>query len=349
MPQVSEGDIREFSIKVLIASGQAEPDARAVADGLIAATKRGVTTHGVFRLPQYCRSLSNGRINARPNVSVIRQHGVTALVNADGGYGFRPSMMAMDLAIKVAREHGVAMVGVRNSHHFGAAAIYTEHAAQAGLIGISTTTTTSNIAPIGGVAAVLGNNPISIAVPRQKPNKPLVLDMAMSQVAKGRVRVAAANGEAIPEGWGYDAEGQVTTDPNAIMAGGFLAAVGAHKGAGLSVMTDVLAGILTGSPFGPEADNHSHPQGGVGHFHLAIAPDFMRDMDDYYRDIEKLVHQIKTTPLAKGATEIFLPGEIEAAKSARADKEGLTVSNDLIGQLEELARKTGVSAPAWIR
>ncbi len=347
MPHVAEADIRQFSISALQASGLAAANAEAVTEGLIQATKRGVTTHGVFRLPQYSQSLRSGVINAKADVSVLKRRGVTALVNADGGYGFLPSMMASDLAIEIAREHGVAVVGVRNSHHFGAAGIYTGRIAEAGLIGLATTTTRSNIAPSGGITAILGNNPISIAVPRREPHRPIVLDMALSQVAMGRVRVAAANGQTVPEGWGYDVEGRATTDPNAILANGFLAAVGEHKGYGLSVMAEVLAGVLTGSPFGLGSNNHDHPKGGVGHFFLAIAPDFLREADDFHSDVEELVRQIKGSELATGSKGIFLPGEIEDIKSAQADRDGLIVSAELVGQLEALARELDVAVPAW--
>jgi len=204
-----------------------------------------------------------------------------------------------------------------------------------------------NIAPTGAIGPVVGNNPISIAVPRRPPNRPMILDMALSQVAMGRVRVAAANGEEIPPGWGFDAKGRPTTDPNAILANGILAAVGGHKGYGLSMMTEVLAGVLTDSPFALDSNNHDHPRGGVRHFFLAVAPDFMRDIDAFYADVEKLVGQVKSSPVAEGSTGIFLPGELEDMKSAEADRDGLAVSAELVGQLEELARKTGIPVPAW--
>jgi LDH2 family malate/lactate/ureidoglycolate dehydrogenase len=346
MPFVSEPEIREFAYKALTTAGASVDDANATADGLVLATKRGITTHGVFRLPQYCDSIAKGKINGKPEVSVLKRRGVTALVNGDGGYGFRPGTVAMDLAIEIAREQGVAIVGVRNSHHFGAAAIYTERAALAGLIGLATTTTKARIPPTGAIGPVVGNNPISIAIPR-RGHRPIILDMALSQVAMGRIRIAAANGTKVPEGWGYDKEGRATTDPNAILNDGLLAAVGEHKGYGLSVMVEVLAGILTGSPFAQGADNHAHPKGGVGHFFLAIAPDFMRDTDEFYADIEELVRQLKSSEPATGSPGVFLPGEPEDIKAAKADKDGLTISADLAGQLETLANGLGIPAPVY--
>jgi LDH2 family malate/lactate/ureidoglycolate dehydrogenase len=348
MPRVAEDEIRKFAVTVLTTSGLGPEDAESTADGLVQATKRGVTTHGVFRLPQYSESVRSGKITQQPTVRVIQKRGCTALVDAGGGYGFRPTRLAMEQAIGIAREHGIAIVGVRNSHHFGAAAIYTNLAASQGFIGICTTTTRARIAPTGAMGAVVGNNPISIAIPRRPPNRPINLDMALSQVALGRIRIAAAGGKSVPEGWGYDNKGRPTTDPNAIIHGGLLAAIGEHKGYGLSVMVELLAGALTGSRFGLDADNHAHPEGGVGHLVLAIAPDFMRDAEAFYDDVEKLVGQIKASPVAEGSKGVFLPGEIEIAKAAEAEQNGLPISDDLQGQLARLAETLGVEPPRYL-
>jgi ureidoglycolate dehydrogenase (NAD+) len=348
MPRIKEEQIRAFAEAVLTKSGLVAADATATADGLIQSTKRGVTTHGVFRLPQYSAAVRAGKINRAPAVKVLQRRGCTALVDADGGYGYRPTLLAMNEAIELAQEHGIAVVGVRDSHHFGAAAIYTNHAAEHGLIGIATTTTRARIAPTGAKGAVVGNNPISIAVPRRPPHRPVNLDMALSQVALGRIRIAAANGTAVPEGWGYDGEGRSTTDPNAIIHGGLLAAIGGHKGYGLSVMVELLAGALTGSRFGLDADNHDHPEGGVGHLVIAIAPDFMREREAFFDDVEKLVDMIKASPLADGSPGVYLPGEIEAEKAADAEANGLTVSNELQGQLARLADELGIATPAYL-
>lgn len=348
MPLVAESEIKSFAVKSLAASGLADVDAEATASGLVEATKRGVTTHGVFRLPQYSESLLAGKINARPDVGIIARRGCTALVNAGGGYGFRPTQLAIDTAVEIAREHGVAVVGVRNSHHFGAAAIYTAQAARAGMIGLVTTTTKARIAPTGAMGPVVGNNPISIGIPRRAPAKPIILDMALSQVAMGRIRIASKAGKPVPEGWGYDAQGRATTNADAILYGGLLAAIGEHKGYGLSVMVEVLAGILTGSPFGLKADNHEHPEGGVGHFVLVIAPDFLRETEAFHDDVEELVRQIKASAVGDGGSAPLLPGEIEDRKAAEADRKGLPVSDDLAGQLQALAESLKIAAPRYL-
>jgi LDH2 family malate/lactate/ureidoglycolate dehydrogenase len=346
MPRVPEGEVRNFAEAVLDASGAMPEDTHSISDGLIYATKRGVTTHGVFRLPQYSECLRGGKINVRPHVGVISRRGCTGLVDAGGGYGFRPTSLAVELGVEMAREHGVAIIGVRNSHHFGAAGAYTSEAAVAGMIGLVTTTTRARMAPTGAMGPVVGNNPISISVPRRAPHKPLVLDMALSQVALGRVRVAAAGGHDVPEGWGYDKQGRPTTDPNAIIDG-LLAPVGEHKGYGLSVMVEVLAGVLTNSPFGLGSNNHDHRNGGVGHFVLVIAPDFMRDLDEFYEGVETLMEQIRASPAVEGQ-KVYLPGEIEDAKAAEADRDGLPISDELAGQLARLAGTLKLDVPAWL-
>lgn len=347
MPRVREDEITRFAVESLKKSGLADADATATASGLVAATKRGVTTHGVFRLPQYSASVRGGKITAKPDVSVIHRRGATAIVNAGGGYGFRPTHLAIETGIEIAREVGIAIVGVRDSHHFGAAAIYTARAAEAGLIGLVTTTTKARVAPTGAKGPVVGNNPISIAVPRRKPNPPIILDMALSQVAMGRIRIASASGKPVPEGWGYDSEGRSTTNADSILYGGLLAAIGEHKGYGLSVMVELLAGALTGSKFGQSADNHEHPKGGVGHLAIVIAPDFLRDMEAFYDDVEELVRQIKASPVAEGGKPAYLPGEIEEEKAADSDRLGLPISDDLAGQLQKLAAELGIEAPRF--
>ena len=157
-------------------------------------------------------------------------------------------MLACDLAAELAGEHGMAVVGVRDSHHFGMAGLYAERIAEAGLVGIVTTNAQPIMAPPGIASPLLGNNPLAIAAPRAAPHPPLVLDMAMSQTALGRIRLAAAEGRPIPEGWALDEQGQPTTDAGRALAAGLLAPTGGHKGLALALMIDVLAGVLTDSP-----------------------------------------------------------------------------------------------------
>jgi LDH2 family malate/lactate/ureidoglycolate dehydrogenase len=278
---------------------------------------------------------------------VVERRGATAVVDADGGYGFRPSLMAAGLASEIASSLGAGVVGVRNSHHFGMAALYSMRISTAGMIGIVTTTSSPVLAPPGGTRPVVGNNPISCAVPRKAPNPPIVLDMALSEVAFGRIRIAAAEGRSIPEGWAYDASGWPTTDAAEALRAGMLAPVGRHKGYGLSVIAEVLAGVLTMSPFGTDSDAHGRQAGGVGHLVLAINPGHFLEPVSFYEGVESLVAQIRAVPCAADGAGVFLPGEPELNVEAVRRRDGIPVTDELAQRLDVLAQDVGVASVAW--
>jgi LDH2 family malate/lactate/ureidoglycolate dehydrogenase len=347
MPQARPDALRALAEQVLRAAGLQPDDAAVTADCLVAASLRGVDTHGVFRLAQYVETLRRGAVNARPQIRVVDRRGATALVDADGGYGFRPSLLAAEVAVDIARSMGVGMVGVRNSHHFGMAALYTMRVSQAEMIGIVTTTSQPVLAPPGGARPVVGNNPISCAVPRNPPHPPIVLDMALSEVAFGRIRIAAAEGRPIPPGWAFDSRGRPTTDAVEALRAGMLSPVGQHKGYGLSVIAEVLAGVLTGSPFGVDSDAHGRREGGVGHLVMAINPGFFLEPFRFYDGIEQLVSQIKAVPVTEGAERVYLPGEPEWHTSQVRAREGIPLSDELTRRLAALAEEAGGETPRW--
>lgn len=347
MPTVDAAKLKRFAADILKAAGISDEDAEVNAECLILANLRGVDSHGVLRLIQYVNSIKDGHINPRPNVRIVSRRGVTGIVDADGGYGFRPSYMAVDLAVELAEEMGAGVVAVRNSHHYGMGAIYPMRAAEKGFIGFITTTSQAILSPPGGRRPVVGNNPIAWAVPRRKPLPPIVLDMALSQVAFGRIRLAAAEGRPIPEGWAFDRQGRPTTDAAEALSAGLLAPVGGHKGYGLSVISELIAGVMTGSPFGFNSDAHANAKGGVGHLVMAIRPDFFIDEQEFYQQVEELVRQIKSVPLAEGADAVYLPGEIEQATFEQRSRDGIPVSDELAAKLTGLARKLGVTSTPW--
>lgn len=347
MLRSSPEDLRRFAERVLTAAGLAAEDVAPTAEGLVAASVRGVDSHGVFRLPQYADCLRRAEINPRPRVRVVQQRGATALVDADGGYGFRPSLMAVQLAVEIATSTGVGLVGVRNSHHFGMAAMYTTRVSDAGMIGIVTTTASPTMAPPGGARPVVGNNPISCAVPRTPPHPPIVLDMALSEVAFGKIRLAAVEKRPIPLGWAFDSHGRPTTDAEEALHVGLLGPTGQHKGYGLSVIAEVLAGVLTGSPFATDANAHGHRDGGVGHIVIAISPGVFVERDQFYDGVERLVTQIKAVPLAEGAKGVFLPGEPEWNTARVRGKDGVPISEELAERLTALAKQLEVEGPRW--
>ena len=209
-------------------------------------------------------------LNARPRPSVVRRDGAVALVDGDQGPGQLAGILATDLTIELAREHGVGVVAVRRSAHFGAAAYYSRRAAAAGLIGISMTNSEPSVIPYGGLEPALGTNPISLAAPAGDERGGIFdLDLATSQVALNRIYNAADEGRAIPEGWGVDAEGRPTTDPAAVLAG---VPLGGYKGYVLAVLVEILCGVLPGAGVTHSVGEHDVGQD-VGHFHLAIDPE----------------------------------------------------------------------------
>lgn len=332
--------LTDFAEGVLAALGLAPDEAQVAAACLVEANLRGVDSHGLLRLVQYAGALGSDEVNPRPQVRVERLHTAAAVVDADGGYGFRPAQIAMDLAIELASASGVGLVGVRNSHHFGMAAIYSERASKAGLVGIVTTNTGPVMAPAGVTSPLVGNNPLSIAVPRRHPAPPLVLDMALSEAAFGRVRLAAAEGRPIPVGWAHGRDGMPTTDATEALAASLLAPMGGHKGYGLSVMLEILTGILTGSRFGLDSDAHRHREGGAGHLLIAIRADLFVAGDRFLDGVEALVSQLRSAPRGEGV-DVFLPGEVEQRTRQLRLASGVPVSDELARQLNSLAARLG--------
>jgi LDH2 family malate/lactate/ureidoglycolate dehydrogenase len=249
-------------------------------------------------------------------------------------------MLACGLAANMATEHGVGVAGVRNSHHFGMAGLYAENLAEGGLAGIVLTNAQPIMAPPGIACPLLGNNPLAIAVPRAAPHPPLVLDMAMSQTALGRIRLAAAEGRPIPEGWALDAEGRPTTDAGSALAAGLLAPTGGHKGLALALMIDVLAGVLTGSPAGQDADAHGRPEGGVGHLVIALRTDLFVAREAFEARLEELLAGLR----GKGTDDapVVFPGDPELAAQERLRRKGVPVSDELAAGLDALAERLGV-------
>jgi LDH2 family malate/lactate/ureidoglycolate dehydrogenase len=341
MPAVDEREATAFAQRALAAMGMPGGDADLTARCLVAADLRGMPGHGVLRLIQYAGSIAAGDVRAAPEVRVLRRDATTALIDAGGGYGYAPTMLACDVAAELAAASGIAVAGVRDSHHFGMAGLYAEALAERGLAGIVLTNAQPVMAPPGIAAPLVGNNPLAIGVPRRAPNPPLVLDMAMSQTALGRIRLAAAEGRPIPEGWALDEEGAPTTDATRALAANLLAPAGGHKGLALALMIEVLAGVLTGSPAGERADAHRHASGGVGHLVIALRTDLFIAQDAFADALEELLAGFRrhATPEAP----VLLPGEPELAAQERTRRDGIPISEELARQLDELAGRLGVA------
>ena len=343
--RVKSEDLLEFSLNVLESVGVKKKDAKIIAENIILANLRGVDSHGVVRLPSYVKRVMKKLIDPLGPVEIVKNKGCTALIDANNNFGQVAAMHATFLAAEKARKFGVAAVGVRNSNHFGMAAHYALKLTEQKLIGIVLSNGPPAISPWGGKIPMLGSTPICIGFPIEK-NDSIILDMAVSTVARGKIRLAALKGEKIPEGWAFDEEGNPTTDPKAAIRGA-LAPMGGHKGYGLALSADILCGLLMGSAFGrsvKELDNFSGFSG-TGFFIEAINVEFFRPYLEYQNCVTDYIREIKECPKRKGVEEIFLPGEIERREAELRKKLGILLDGETLVELKKLAKELNIPFP----
>jgi ureidoglycolate dehydrogenase (NAD+) len=305
---------------------------------------RGVDSHGVARVPVYAERLRTGVLNGRPRPEVVRRDGAIAVVDGDHGPGQVAAVMATDLSVDLAREHGVGIVSVRRSGHYGAAAFYAMRAAEAGLVGMSMTNTEPLVIPYGGAGAALGTNPIAFAAPAGAGI--FNLDMATSQVAINRIYNARDEGRPIPEGWGVDERGQTTTDPDAAVFG---VPLGGYKGYGLALMVEVLCGVLAGAGVrGGVGDLYSggEERQNSGHFHLAIDPERTVGRDAFAGVLGGLLDELRAIPPAPGFDEVLVAGDPEDRARANRERTGVPIEPALWASLCALSDELGVRPPA---
>ena len=339
--------LKEFCSRILQKVGLPEPDADLTADNLVFANLRGTDTHGISRLGIYIQLIEGGVVKARPSLKILRDNGSTLLIDGDDALGQVSGGLAMKLAIERAEKSGISCVGVRNGGHLGALAYWAMKALPHDMIGICTTNTPSVLAPWGGKESGLGNNPFAIAAPTGN-EMPLVLDMALSIVARGNLFLASREGKKIPEDWAIDKNGKPTQDPNKALEGSVLP-IGAYKGSGIAIMIDVLCGVLMGSAFGrdtgsvipPDLSKHL----GLGHVMMAIPIKGFIPLDDFKLRVNRLIDQIKQSPLADGFDEILIPNEKEFHNELNRKKEGIPLTRATVDELCRLAEKYQVPSP----
>lgn len=327
---------------VLAALGVPAGDARLVADSLVTADLWGHHSHGLLRLPWYVERLRSGVMTPVTRPDVVRDLGAVAVLDGRDGVGQVVTAHAVRDAVRRAGDHGVGVVAVRNSNHFGTAAYFTRMVAEAGCVGIITTNGSPAMPPWGGRRKAVGANPWSVATPGGS-HGPVVLDIANTTVARGKVYAALERGDDIPAGWALDADGAPTTDPAAAIDGVILPMAG-HKGYAIAFLMDVLSGVLTGSSYGTDVAGPYVPdrRSGCGHLVLALRVDAVIDPAEFGRRIDDLVDGTKAVPLAHGADEIYYPGEIEDRTAAERRRSGLVLPERTIAGLLALAREAGV-------
>lgn len=332
MPKVALAELATLAQRALERAGASAAAAEATAQALVAADAQGLASHGVSRVPQYTAHLRLGRVDGQAVPRVARAKGAAVLVDARDGFAFPACRLAVDEAIARARSHGVAFAGVANSHHFGAAALHVEPVAAAGMVALAFGNSPAAMPAWGGRRPIFGTNPIAAVFPRAA-EPPLVIDLSLSEVARGRLMVAAREGKPIPPGWALDRDGNPTTDPKAGLEGMMLPA-GGVKGAMLALVVELICCALTGARMGFEADSFFVDAGNrprIGQAFLALDPGALAGTDVYLERVETLVNAMLRDP------EVRLPGARRRAAAAVAARDGVDLPPALLDDLRRLA------------
>ncbi|MFQ6121510.1 MAG: Ldh family oxidoreductase [Dehalococcoidales bacterium] len=335
MKVVTATELKEKAVRILTAAGVTENDATLVADHLVEANLRGRDSHGIMRLLGIMKGIEKNTINPRTEVSVIRETPAMALLDAKHSIGQIVAMKAMALAIEKAHNVGVGIVSLRNASHIGFLGYYTEQAAKRGTIGIAFTNTEPAMSPPGGAEPILGTNPICIGIPAK--GEPIIVDLATSVVARGKILEFSRKGQKIPKGWAIDKDGADTEDPAAALEGSLLPIAG-PKGYCLAFAIDVLTGALAGASVGADVKGTVHTEDicTKGDLFIAIDPQMFAGSEEFLKRVERLAEQIRSSKKAPGVSQIYLPGDPELMTRSKRTREGISLDDKLWQQLSAL-------------
>lgn len=349
------GELTAFAAAVFRSAGTSEQDADIIASSLVDADVHGVPTHGTARVAAYVTQLRAGEVNAAPTERIVTDRPAAALVDADRGFGAPAGIRAMDRAVEKARTNGVGLVGVTNVAHFGTAAFYTRHAAAAGCVGLAMSNTSAVVAPYGGAGPRIGNSPMSAAAPGPDGDAEIVLDVAQSTTARGRLKLALDAGTEIPAGWAIDAGGRPTTDPAAALEGSLLPG-GGHKGSGLSIVVEMLAAGLTGAQLSQDVHHSGFTRRDtdttdasadvtIGSLYIAVPVDVFDDGDGARARTRAIADHVRGCPPAEGFDRVRAPGDVERERAADARAHGVPVLATTERDLRDLAGRYGLAMP----
>lgn len=341
MPKVSIKNIDNVTKETLSACGVSENSVEMILDTIHYANRCGISTHGVGRLPLYVKKIKSGHLNPNDDVKTIMDSDAVAVLDANGSFGQVAAGHAVDLALEKAEKYGVAAVGVRNSNNFGTAGYYGDYAARHGMAAFIFANAAPAIAPTGGNKPLYGTNPLCFAFPGSDINNPVVLDMATTVVARGKVRLAAKNGEKIPLDWAIGPDGKPTDDPNEALKGSLLPIAG-YKGYGLSLFVDMFAGMLTGSACAGEVKPLSNMKEDSGNGHLFVIIDTKRfwKKEELNSCVDHFYSAVKSCG-EEGA--VMLPGE-PGYKMMEKQTDVVTISLKQLQEINETAANLGIEA-----
>lgn len=345
--RVRQNVLKSYCTDIFTAAGMRREDAEIVADNLVFADSSGMESHGVIRVPAYIKRILDGGTSPDAVPAVEKEENTTALMNGNNAMGQVVSTKAMKLCIEKAKENGVAFVGVKGSNHFGMASYYSEMALEENMIGMVFTSPAAHLmAPTGGIEPILDNNPFSFAIPA-KDELPVVLDMATSVVARGKIGVALNKGEKIPKTWAMTIDGRETEDPKEAFDG-ILLPVGGYKGYGLTVIVGILSAVLTGGSIltkdvkdfyadSKEAQN-------IGHLFGCIKVDRFMAPEIFKQHMDEMIREIKGCKKAPGVEEIFLPGEKEFIQRRKHAAEGIPLTDDTYQNLIAIGKRFNLAS-----
>jgi LDH2 family malate/lactate/ureidoglycolate dehydrogenase len=343
---VTIDSLRAFGREALMRAGLSAEGASIVTEVQLEASMRGQPTHDMVSIPRYAVRIASGKLNPRPQIRIERETANTVQIDGDNGPGQWVSTVAMEAAIRKAREQGIGIVSVRRSNHFGAAGHYVWQATKNGLIGLCTTNGPLILAPTGGVTPTFGNNPLGVGIPAGR-HFPILLDVAMSVAPRGKIGLAVAEGKPLPPGWILDRFGRPSTDL-ADLAAGLGMPIGGHKGYGLALVLEVLAGVLSGAGFSADHSRdklHGSLRGpDYGHFFMAIDPQRSMPTTEFVARVDRMIEQTKNGERAEHVDEILIPGEMELRARDQSLIEGVRLLSSTYHALVTYGRHMGLSA-----
>jgi len=324
---VSIESLRNYGQEALEKAGLNTEGARIVTEVQLEASLRGQSTHNMVSIPRYARRIASGKINPDPKIVIESEAGFVARIDGDNGPGQWVASCAMDLAIKKCKEHGIGIVTARRSNHFGAAGHYPWLASHHGFIGLSTTNGPVILAPTGGLTPTFGNNPLAVAIPAEK-YEPILVDITMSVAPRGKIGLKLAEGQPLPEGWILDDKGSYSTDLSGLVAG-LGVPIGEHKGYGLAMVMETLAGVLSGSGFcmdhGREQIRINSSPPDTGHFFMVIDPKMFMDQDEFKARVDRMISDTKRGEKIEGIKELLVPGERELKHRKHSIENGVAL------------------------
>jgi LDH2 family malate/lactate/ureidoglycolate dehydrogenase len=342
---VTAESLTNFVAGIYQGAGCSEEGARDMAQGLVQTNLWGIDSHGVLRAAKYLQRFQSGAMNNQPEIKTLKSGGGLEVLDADNGSGYVAGRAAMARAIELAKTGNIAAVAIINSNHCGAASLYARMALEHGMIGIAMSNVAPNMVAPGGSKPITGNNPIAVAVPTFG-EFPFVLDISLSAVSGGKLLVAAKTGEQIPLGWATDKQGRPTTDPK-VGFEGFLLPMGAHKGFGLSLLVDILCGVITGGSFQHELKSmYVYPQdpSNTAHLMLVINPLFLMSQEQLKERMAEFFETVRQSPMWDADSEMLLPGEIEHRKEIERREAGIPLPPALYDELIQLGKDMNLDA-----